>query len=1745
MIKDDSQNANCAQGSASDKRSTDPAKGMSPYAEGGGGVTIERRVAVEYLAHLLVGDGAPELGNGRHVVSVSFQQAPDYPVDDLVIHAARSDESEPSLVLSLEVRRSPNLVSSDESAQALIRKFARTLMNEPSDSMEHRWGLVISGSRSHAVQLRTLADLAADQMDASGFFNLVRTPNRFTANVRNRLDHIERLVGRALKDLGTSEPDTQLVQERTWQLLSNLVIRMPRLESPDETDWSAVENSLISVARGSDLAGASRLRDRLFDLAGEYSPKSARIDLTLLRRDVHDRLNSGIRRHREAWRLIDRLHRFALESVSDEIASADGARRVSVDRSEAATKLTGVVKNADAVLVSGDSGVGKSALTIMALSTVWAADSEVKQGLCINLRHIPELTIELEKILGFPLSALLCELSAPERVLVIDGADAAIEDREDAFRYLVDAAVESGVKVVAVASTESIQVVHEILSEHFRDGVSEYPVEMLNDSELNEIVTTFPELNSLNSNPRSRNLLRRLVVVDLLVRSGPAGLPLSDADAMRVVWSKLVRREERSDRGHPDARETVMLRLAALMLDGGERLDVVGSLDGAAMAGLRHDGLLQVSLDHPFTVGPDFAHDEVRRYAVARLLLADRDPTSRILRAGAPRWALGAARLACQALLEQRHSASIPLRGRFTALQDSFDKLMDGGYGARWGDVPSEALVTLADPSAVLRDAWFKLQSSDAVGLRRLTRVVDQRLRDQRGMVSLNVLEPIVELLLEDATPWQSGEHAIALLRDWLHSHAFSRTPSGHSLRTLLRERLVEAYREGDRCLIERQEAEVAARAARTPEDIERERQLLEKYPWLYTEIGYGGRTQRQRPEVPRECRNKVFLELLALLGPDLGEEGEAILRRVAQDAPWLLAPALEETLTGFALASYGRGLLAHLTQEYYLDDEADSSETFDDDGIRPHDSRSVGLFSPLASAYHGPFISLFHSDFRTGVATLNRMLNHASLIRARKLADLNVMRHSGMGYILEDPDIGRYRVELNISGTPRHYIGDQPVYVMYRGTGVGPYPCISALMALEVMCDQLIKAGLSLTDLVSVLLDGCENLAMIGFVVGMLVRHMESAGDLLDPYFTEPLIWNYEFARVVGESSMTAASSEGVEAPERRLWSLREAAANMTMRAGDARVEELRALGDTLVERARRMTQQEQHAGAEEGETNVGMDSDQYLAIVSGWASSLDRSNYRVYDTPDGRYIEATIPEEVSSVLDDRNEDLQRVTEELRLAGRYFLYLTEEDAESIDAEELTADLASVRKLQGNQTPTSVYEPLEVAALVASVAIDTYVLRHADIPDDGMVFAVETVLSVAEGDGPRPHPYQYEDTYNEQGADRSAARAIPILLLPAATHLRAIVDGPGGSTTFNRASAAGIKIARSMSNEVRLHLARGMDHLWATPCVQDGPCHHQIGWQIATEMVRDCVVGDWDPDAGGRSVTVLAKPLTKSIENALDDSILPFRLDASIRALAPAAMAGICASASARELLATVLDAQRRSLLAGERNSFDNRGTHSLVSARALLTLVRNGDDKALFQFIDAYANNAALLSTLLSALSAVAEETPERAETARRVWPSIIHRVLDLYNRGHIRIQKDRLEEGAVAALLPNVCYKHKYLYREIQKQPITWWDPLELRSEVETWLGPAAGKASCVDHLIGFLKVIMPEEQARVGIPWVAKLVLPDHAQIAKESFMLAEWLIEVRSFARTPDLSDRWQEIVDALVVEGVRILAPYSE
>ena len=409
----------------------------------------------------------------------------------------------------------------------------------------------------------------------------------------------------------------------------------------------------------------------------------------------------------------------------------------------------------------------------------------------------------------------------------------------------------------------------------------------------------------------------------------------------------------------------------------------------------------------------------MRRYAVARLLLAERNPVSRIKAAGAPRWSLSAARLACQEHLASPDTARTPLRGRFAALQGSFAKLVEAGHGARWEDLPTEALLTIANPSAVLGDAWPGLLADQRTGIRRIARLVDQRLRDEDGIVDIVAVEPVITLLLDDSTPWRFGDDAKELLRPWLRAHTATNTPAGNPLRVLLRDRLVEACAAADRRFAKKQAALVAERAARTASR-DRKRTPLRRG----ARVGWYRRPDGAGRDLgfPMRITREIVVELLGLLGPDLGKEGEAILRRIADHAPACLAPAVDDFFASRAVATFGRGLLAELTEAYYVDDEADGSDSLCD-GVRGHQRRS--FWDPPAAWHLGPFMSLLQVDFPRGVRVLNRLLNHAAVIRAVGLARAIQGDQPAEDESVRDRESEIEVSELEVTGEPKLYVGD------------------------------------------------------------------------------------------------------------------------------------------------------------------------------------------------------------------------------------------------------------------------------------------------------------------------------------------------------------------------------------------------------------------------------------------------------------------------------------------------------------------------------------------------------------------------------------------------------------------------------------------------------------------------------------------------------------------------------------------------
>jgi hypothetical protein len=177
-------------------------------------------------------------------------------------------------------------------------------------------------------------------------------------------------------------------------------------------------------------------------------------------------------------------------------------------------------------------------------------------------------------------------------------------------------------------------------------------------------------------------------------------------------------------------------------------------------------------------------------------------------------------------------------------------------------------------------------------------------------------------------------------------------------------------------------------------------------------------------------------------------------------------------------------------------------------------------------------------------------------------------------------------------------------------------------------------------------------------------------------------------------------------------------------------------------------------------------------------------------------------------------------------------------------------------------------------------------------------------------------------------------------------------------------------------------------------------------------------------------------------------------------------------------------------------------------------------------------------------ALAAAAAETPAAGDAARRSWPEVITLVLAVRGAAERPSRDDFFEEMELAALMPTPAAGDQgFLFWEGDTESVSWVDVQAWRPTIEAWLPLAAGSARCVDHLIALVGTLSEEEQASVGLPWVAMVARGDLEAMVSGSRALPGWLNDSRAAAVRTDRLETWQQLVDSLVVAGETRLAAF--
>ncbi|MFI8877897.1 hypothetical protein [Streptomyces sp. NPDC055243] len=1643
----------------------------SPYSTGGGGTVLEHRFGAVLLAHVLLGDPVPALGDDVTPVAVRFQDSRFSPVDDLIVVGDTADGAQRRM--SIGVRRAPSFVTSDDSTADLLVSYLRVITDHWDEASAGRWRLALAvASPNPAVQqVRELAVIARGQPDEESFRAAVAQVGRTNGAVRTRLTHLDALIAQAAASpkVSTEIPDAEL----TWRVLHVLWLWELRLEGIEQSDRTAVVGRLRSVVPDSSVAGADALFEALERLSHSYAPAGASVTDGMLRRQlsgtaVVDRSPS----YAAAWRVLDALSETAESLVRFRLTSA--SENLELQRIEAgnalASEMRTAASRATALVVTGEPDAGKSAL---ALRTAGRLRADGVAVIVLNLREMPAGLMEFEALLGARVITVLgASAVATGRLLVVDGAESVLEGRAQLLSDLARAAMTAGLGVVAVTRTDGSGATRDVLTraaqsaardgEAVEDLIHEHEVPALTSAEIEQLVGAFPQLRRWADDERAQWLLGRPGLVDMLLRAGPgASAPegtVSEADLFSAVWRHLVRCGEMMPPGgpSPDARDQSLCALARRQLLPN---DNSVSPDSTALPSLRSDGLLApLNATSAWNPSDRFASDLVRDMAIVRVLVTD--GFGLLAAAEAPRWALRAARVACQAQL----LTTSDVRRSFAQLRAVFDQIASD-HGERWSDVPWEAVLTLGVAGDVLGQTWSELQADRQAGLRTVIRLAMQRYAPH-DIGDPVVLAPLVDLIFCRERDADTGDDSWAadgmsrsireLVLAWLRGLVRAETGTSDPIRQMVRDRILAA----------------------------------EPEHW-----------------------DEFAVEALAMLGPDLDGRVETFLRGIADDGGARLDPVVENFWPVAEMAKHQPDLLLSLTESYYIERYDAEAVRYGrsgfypfDDGIRHH--RSGGSITErMAGWYRGPFWQLLMVRLVPTLALINRMLDHAAAVR--------VGDHDAYTQVAPDELTG---ADLDLPGVGvRHCVGDGHVWAWYRGSSVGPYPCVSALLAVERLADQLVAiADVPMDRVVQSLLRGCNNLAMPGLVVGFLVRHLEQAGDLLDPWVRDPHVWHLEFTRVASEGVLYV---QGPDAPDlvglsRRRSSLRDVAAELTIRAtlsGDqARLNELAATGEELVRRAEELV----------ADSQGGPEADRFLTSVRGWAATFRPENFHPESDDSGNLIvQYQHPEPLATQIQPEAELFDRASQAMRLQNTY--------ARSADrvapVDTLLADIALARSLSDDPLTSALNGLDPIAAVAASTAV-AHAQGRIDVPVDDLRWAT-TVLVEAITE-PSRTGYVASSFYS-LGADRSAATGLPALLAVASDDIE-----------LDRQAIIGVldRCTTNHFDEVRIAFAQAVERVWAAPCDADqrsGLCRHEAALNAVRVGLRDCRLGDWDPETGARARPQLDGPYEQTLPEVETERLYLTSLIPPLVAASAASLSDSCVADQAKGLVEVLLDVHVRASDHWGREGYENR--HSKDSARVIVDLAIHGDTGPLTAHARCFAANSRALYQFLRDIAILFTYDDDLRPSLTDVWSVAMEAALDAIGDGS-ELRRDRhWGDYGLGALLPvpGIDVSDAEIDATLARAREGWLHPDTIADLVVRWVGIARQEPKALDALSNLAKCAPLEWQRDTGLVWAEQLADGNYRAIANKCWYLTDWLQTVHSREEMqPDQITRWRRLVDGL-------------
>lgn len=220
----------------------------------------------------------------------------------------------------------------------------------------------------------------------------------------------------------------------------------------------------------------------------------------------------------------------------------------------------------------------------------------------------------------------------------------------------------------------------------------------------------------------------------------------------------------------------------------------------------------------------------------------------------------------------------------------------------------------------------------------------------------------------------------------------------------------------------------------------------------------------------------------------------------------------------------------------------------------------------------------------------------------------------------------------------------------------------------------------------------------------------------------------------------------------------------------------------------------------------------------------------------------------------------------------------------AVDLTDLHKDVNTARALVGTEEFDGQVVAEACSALACSV-IERRFIQDDPVDEADLLWADELLLDVASAFADQPDHEAYDFTYFSHTPDIPVSRAVALLLLPEAGHLRQMLSHDQGEPT-ERIIGANRWAATHGSLDGRFVWSRSLDHLWAAVPIDlpGGETSHTLAYSLIEESLRGTILGPWDVEGQARRVERMAGKVGEALAGASPEDVIAERLIPGIRA---------------------------------------------------------------------------------------------------------------------------------------------------------------------------------------------------------------------------------------------------------------------